>query len=237
MKRRLFLSVMLSLVLCMAGLAGCSKPEENEGVGNQLTKGGVICLRVNPEIAVLYDENGMVTKVEARNDDGEEILKSFKEFEGKECRTVISELVKAIGNAGYFVEEVEGEGRRQITIEIEEGSKLPSETFLDDIIVSVRDCVSQNQWKSPIVVEGESDYGMTDYIDTDYGVGNDGATDYDDTDYGPNNDGVTDYDDTDYGPNNDGVTDYDDTDYGSNNDGVTDYDSDSNYDSDSGYDD
>ena len=76
---------------------------------------------------------------------------------------------------------------------------------------------------SPVNVNGESNYGWSDYGDTDYGPDNDGVTDYNDTDYGSNNDGVTDYNDTDYGPNNDGVTDYNDTDYGTNNDGVTDY--------------
>ena len=55
----------------------------------------------------------------------------------------------------------------------------------------------------PVVPEGGSDYG-----DTDYGPGSDGATDYSDTDYGPGSDGATDYSDTDYGPGSDGDTAY-----------------------------
>lgn len=180
----------------------------------ELAAGGVLFLRVNPEISVTYDENGNVTKVEGHNDDGSAILENFSGYEGKACRQVVSELVTVIGEAGYFVEEVEGE-RRQITIEIEAGSALPYDTFLDGVVTDVRECVNRNDWSSPVAVQGESDYGITDYVDTDYGPENDGVTDYDDTDYGPENDGVTDYDDTDYGPENDGVTDYDDgdTDY------------------------
>ena len=186
-------------------------------------EGGVLFLSVNPEVAISYDADGLVTAVEARNDDGSKLLEGYTGYVGKPARQVVSELVTAIGEAGYFAEEIEGENR-QIVIEIETGSALPDDAFLEEIITDVRSCVSSHNWSSPVDMRGESDYGMTDYVDTDYGPDNDGVTDYNDTDYGPNNDGVTNYDDTDYGPNNDGVTNYDDTDYGPNNDGVTNYD-------------
>ena len=222
------LAATTTLILSLACLTGCShsselaaKQETEQNIA--LASGGVLCLSVNPEIAINYDEKGLVTGVTARNDDALKILSDYAGFQGKECRVVVKELVTEIGEAGYFVEEVDGE-KRQITIEIEKGSRLPDDRFLDEVIEEVRDCVNANKWAAPLAVEGTTDYGMTNYIDTDYGPENDGVTDYIDTDYGPNNDGVTDYDDTDYGPNNDGVTDYDDTDYGPNNDGVTDYD-------------
>lgn len=229
-KRNYLLTLAAVALLTLSTLTGCGgnntatvNPSSEDIVVSEVAEGGVLCLKVNPEIAISYDNEGLVTKVEARNDDGNVILESYSGYEGKECREVVKELVTAIGEAGYFVEEVEGESR-QITIEIEVGSKIPHDTFIDDVVADVKTCVSANDWSSPIALEGNTDYGITDYVDTDYGPNNDGVTDYDDTDYGPNNDGVTDYDDTDYGPNNDGVTDYDDTDYGPNNDGVTDYD-------------
>ena len=219
MKRKEIISILvvtLTMILMLASLTGCGQNPiggNNGNVGgsenNTRSPGGVLYLMVNPEIAITYDENGMVTKVEGRNDDGKKVLESYTKFTGKECRQVVTELVNAIGEAGFFVEEIEGENK-QIVIEIEKGSQLPSDTFIDEIVSDVRTCVNNNNWKSPVEVEGESDYGITDYDDTDYGSNNDGVTDYDDTDYGPNNDGVTDYDDTDYGPNNDGDTDYDD---------------------------
>ena len=47
------------------------------GAGTEIQKeetGGVISIKVNPEIAVHYDDQGMVTKIEARNDDGEKVI-------------------------------------------------------------------------------------------------------------------------------------------------------------------
>ena len=216
-------------VLGMAALTGCSQstaenqlPVSNQSGAYVADAGGVIYLKVNPEIAVAYDAEGMVTQVAACNDDALKILANYSGFIGKECKVVVPELVKAIGDAGYNIDEADGSSR-QITIEIEAGSQLPSETFLEDMVTEVRSTVEDNSWTNPVNVQGAETYGLANYQDTDYGVDNDGVTDYNDTDYGPNNDGVTDYSDTDYGPNNDGVTDYNDTDYGPNNDGVTDY--------------
>ena len=182
-----------------------------------LANGGVLVLSVNPEIAVEYDAAGTVTGVTARNNDALAIINSCTDLIGRPTRNVVSDLVTAIGNAGYFVEEVDGTSR-QITLEIEPGSSLPSGTFLDDVITDIRTTVQNHDWTTPLNVEIGGNNGTTTYVDTDYGPGSDGVTDF----------GKTDYDDTDYGPNNDGVTDfgktdYDDTDYGPNNDGVTDY--------------
>ena len=213
----------LSMAVCL--LAGCSSPAQSTATAAApaaLSQGGVIYLKVNPEIAVRYDEQGMVTSLEGRNPDGKEILTGYTGYEGRECKAVIGELVARINEAGYFVEEVEGDNR-QITLEVARGSSLPADDFLSGIVEQVQTYTAAQQLTSPVEVDGESNYGWTDYADTDYGPGNDGVTDYSATDYGPDNDGVTDYGTTDYGPNNDGVTDYNDTDYGPNNDGVTDY--------------
>ena len=215
MKKRISLiCCVLVLTLC---LTACGQSAASNEAVKSLAKGGVLVLSVNPEIAVEYDENGTVTGVTARNNDALAIINSCTGLIGQPTREVVTDLVTAIGEAGYFVEEIEGE-RRQITLEIELGSSLPNEAFLDDVIADIRDAVNQHDWSTPLVVEGESDFGISDYIDTDYGVGNDGFTDYDDTDYGPNNDGVTDY--SDYGATdsqsdyNDSNTDYGDSVYG-----------------------
>ncbi len=207
MNKKSIIATLLALVMSLACLTGCGQSATTNN-GTELASGGVLVLSVNPEIAVEYDENGLVTGVSARNDDAMDIISSCKGLIGQETREAVTALVSAIGEAGYFVEEIEGE-RRQITIEIEAGSKLPHDAFLDEVVSDVRDCVNANNWNVPMDVENESDYGITDYVDTDYGPENDGVTDYDDTDYGPNNDGVTDYDD---GQSNydDGQSNYDD---------------------------
>ena len=84
----------------------------------------------------------------------------------------------------------------------------------------------------PVVPEGGSDYGDTDYgpdSDTDYGPGSDGATDYSDTDYGSGSDG-----DTAYTPpaQSGNASSYDD---GSSSYSSSDYDSDEDSESGSDY--
>ena len=190
-KKKPLLTIALALGMSLAVLSGCSQndaaststasaPAESSA---QVASGGTLVLKVNPEIALAYDDAGLVTGLTARNGDAEAILEKSGDLIGQPARDAVRQLVTLIGEAGYFVEEVEGE-RRQITIEIEPGSALPSDAFLDEVVADVKS--------------------------TDYGPENDGVTDYGaDTDYGPNNDGVTDYGaDTDYGPDNDGVTDY-----------------------------
>ena len=238
MKKSIFTTI-VALVMSFVCLVGCGQPEVENNTA-ELPTGGILVVSVNPEIAVEYDENGLVTGVTARNDDAISIISGCEGLIGKATREVVSILVKSIGEAGYFVEEVEGE-RRQITLEIEEGSKLPHDAFLDEVIEDVRDCVNENKWGVSMEVENESDYGMSDYVDTDYGPGNDGATDYDDgkSDYKApattnKKPAATDYDDakSDY---NDAKSDYNDakSDY---NDAATDYDdAKSDYDDNSNY--
>lgn len=186
-KKHLALMIALTLVCGLLFTTGCVQPpaaaDALGGAADALPAGGVLRLSVNPEIAVHYDADGLVTGVEARNDDGAAILAGYAGFEGKAARQVVAELVTAIGEAGYFVEEIEG-ARRQIVIEIEPGSALPSSTFLADVAADVQACVSANQWQSPVDVRGESDYGLADYVDTDYGPNSDGVTDYNDSAYG-----------------------------------------------------
>ena len=246
---RLFAAAVMGLMLGTGILTGCGsevqessanvKEETTEEFALQETAAsvvpelGVLYVKVNPEVAVHYDSQGIVTAVEGVNDDGIALVQDTSQFVGRQCREVVRDLVEDINEAGYFAEEIEGEGRR-IVIEVEKGSSIPDQEFLNEIVADVQGYVSTMQLFSDIDIEGATDYtatdygpdadGVTNYDDTDYGPDADGVTDYDDTDYGPNADGVTNYDDTDYGPNADGVTDYDDTDYGPNADGVTNYD-------------
>ena len=247
MKRRKILAAASSLAVLAALLTGCgAQPQESS------VTAGVLTLRVNPEIAIHYNQSGKVVALEGDNQDGREIVEAYPDYIGKDCEVVVQELVEEIHAAGYFVEEVEGHPRR-VVLELDDDSQEPREDFLEDMSRSAQDALEGLSLGSAVVVEDDgaavspspkASPGTSDYNDTDYGPNNDGVTDYNDTDYGPNNDGVTDYDDTDYGPNNDGVTDYAptpapatptpapvqptlppvvDTDYGYGSDGVTDY--------------
>ena len=237
---------LISMICCVLALTLCltacgQRAASNEG-GQSLAKGGVLVLSVNPEIAVEYNENGTVTGVTARNDDALAIINSCTGLIGQPTREVVTDLVTAIGEAGYFVEEIEGE-RRQLTLEIEPGSSLPNDAFLDDVIADIRDAVNQHDWSTPLVVEGESDFGISDYADTDYAQETEtsetdyipetteGESDYGETDYVPEEtEGESDYGETDYIPEEtEGESDYGETDYvpeeteGESDYGETDY--------------
>lgn len=244
MKKTIF-TIALALVLSICLVVGCSKAPAKTDGGEKLATGGVLVLSVNPKIAVQYDENGSVVAVEARNEDAKAIVESCEDLVGKETREAVKMLVAAIGEAGFFVEEIEGE-RRQITIEIEEGSKLPNDAFIKDIVSDIKDYIKSNDWNALLDLINMSDYGLTDFDITDYET--DDTTDYDDTDYDPDDttddDDDDDDDDSDYDP--DDTTDYDDTDYDdddsdykptskpgrNDNDDDTDYDDDDDDDSD-----
>ena len=210
-KKKLIVTLATVLTLSLfAGLIGCgskqsteTKPEQTSSAQTETAaepetpaevKSGVISIKVNPEIAVFYDEAGKVTAVEGRNDDGKKIAIDYKDFEGKECRVVVGELIAMINKAGYFAEETEGQAH-QITLEVEKGSVLPSDNFLSNIVAEIQTYTSTEKINTPVAVNGESTYGWTNYGDTDYGPNNDGITNYDDTDYGTSSDGVTNYDD------------------------------------------
>ena len=149
-KNKNFLIVILALALSAALLVGCAPKQqavtlpEVAPVAEESTSGGVLFLKVNPEIALHYDENGKVTKVEARNADARNLLKNFTGFEGKQAQEVLEELVQLIGNAGYLVEEAEGKARR-IVLELDPGSQVPHEKFLEDMAAHVKQCVENTE--------------------------------------------------------------------------------------------
>ncbi len=163
------------LILCAGLMAGCAEKQEETVVltGSEAAvqeSGGTLVLKVNPEIAVEYDENRKVTAVTGRNEDGKQIVESYQDYIGKECHEVVEDLVGLIHEAGYFVEEVEGESRK-ITIEIETGSILPEEDFVDEIVAGVQTYVKDMQLNSPVVTGEESGDGTTDFdiYEHDYG--------------------------------------------------------------------
>ena len=192
-----------AMIIGIACLSGCGSASTGENV-SELSSGGVIVLSVNPEISVSYDKDGNVTEVKGLNNDGRGIIESFADYEGRPCKQVVSELVTMIGEAGYFVEEIEGE-RRQITIEIEPGSGLPYETFFDDVVVEIRECVDSHNWSSPIDVRSDDDR----YDDIDDRYDDDWDDRYDDDRYDDLDDR---YDDDSYDDDWDDVYDdhYDD---------------------------
>jgi len=76
-KKKSLLTIALALGLSLAVLSGCSQndaaststasaPAESSA---QVASGGTLVLKVNPEIALAYDDAGLVTGLTARNGD------------------------------------------------------------------------------------------------------------------------------------------------------------------------
>ena len=102
MKRRKILAAASSLAVLAALLTGCgAQPQESS------VTAGVLTLRVNPEIAIHYNQSGKVVALEGDNQDGREIVETYP-ARSRVCEVVVQELVEEIHAAGYFVEEVEG---------------------------------------------------------------------------------------------------------------------------------
>ena len=92
-----FLALTASAALALALLAGCgAQPAEQASAENGTV--GTVLLSVNPEIEVEYDKNGMVLEIEGLNKDGKTVVKDVKDYQGKDCRTVVNELVREISD-------------------------------------------------------------------------------------------------------------------------------------------
>ena len=161
MKRKLKLMMMalavgLSMTACGQNNTKESKAPVVEEVA--VAEGGSLIVKVNPEIKVSYDKDGKVESLEAQNEDGKEIVAQLKDYEGKDTSLVVKALVKVLGEKGYFVEEVEGENK-EIVIEIEEGSKIPTDDFLDDIVKSVTAFINSGDYEADIYEDDDKDKG------------------------------------------------------------------------------
>jgi uncharacterized membrane protein YkoI len=156
------ITLIFTVLFLFAAVAGCGKkgPELKDGTG-------IILLRVNPEISVHYDEEGIVTDVVPENDDGKVVVENVQDFKGQQVRAVVKQLVAAIHDAGFFVSEIDG-SERDITIEIVKGSVFPEESFDKLVAKDVRSTLKEMNLDSNVL-----GIDLSDYDDSDY----DGSTD------------------------------------------------------------
>lgn len=124
---------------------------------------GAVLLSVNPEIEVEYDKNGIVLEVEGINEDGKNVVSGYTGFEGKDCQTVVNELVREIYEDGYFENTVAGRAKN-VVVKLEEGSAYPNQQFLDEVANSVRAAVESCGVESVPVPVSDEDYAQNGYI-------------------------------------------------------------------------
>ncbi|HHX03178.1 MAG TPA: hypothetical protein GX733_02705 [Tissierellia bacterium] len=156
---RMITLIFILLFLALA-LTSCAQKSQPSSVA--LDETGTIILRVNPEISVEYNKEGLVTKITGENDDGKGIVDTYKDFVGKDARTVVKELVQLIHGAGYFVSEIDGSARN-ITIEIAAGSVLPQNDYMNLLAEDVLTVVKELNIDTKVM--GFSDYDDSNYLD------------------------------------------------------------------------
>lgn len=157
-------AVVLSLSLlsgCASAPSGASSASGTSSQENQTV--GTILLSVNPEIEVDYDLQGLVQDVEGKNEDGKKVVQNYTDYAGKECQTVVSELVEEIYQEGYFNSTIDGH-TKNIVVKLEEGSKYPDDAFLEKVAQGVRTTVEAHQLGSSAMTVDESDYTSNGYI-------------------------------------------------------------------------
>ena len=125
--------------------------------GTALADTGIITLSVNPEISIEYDEEGKVTALTGKNVDGEGIVSAYQDYQGKDCSIVLEELINRINEAGYFVDEIDGH-KKNIVIQMEPGSVLPDDDFLETISRNTQEAVAGLELTSDIVTIDDDDY-------------------------------------------------------------------------------
>ena len=145
----------MAALLALTALAGCGKEGTTAQVGTEAI--GCLSLRVNPEIDIHYDENGKVTRVVGENEEGREILQGYSGYEGKDCATVVGELVERIKSAGYFVPDADGLAQ-DVTLQIAPGSEVPSDDFLPAIQQEVQGMLADVEISGRVVEIDVDDY-------------------------------------------------------------------------------
>ena len=159
-----------AIVLSLAFLAGCaSAPQGSSSAGNVSSsvgedkEVGAILLSVNPEIEIGYDNQGLVLEVEGKNDDGKKVVSNYSDFSGKDCQTVVEELVDEIYQEGYFDTTIDGH-TKNIVVKLEEGSRYPDDTFLEEVAQGVRNAVEAHKLSSSAMTVDQDDYTTNGYI-------------------------------------------------------------------------
>ena len=153
-----------AVLLSMTFLAGCASAPQGSGSTNAISSSseekqevGVILLSVNPEIEIGYDNQGLVLEVEGKNDDGKKVVSNYSDFSGKECQLVVEELVEEIYQEGFFDTTIDGH-TKNIVVKLEEGSRYPDDSFLEEVAQGVRNAVESHKLSSSAMTVDQDDY-------------------------------------------------------------------------------
>ena len=153
--KKIFRVIAVILCISMLFLSGCAAAPA--ATDTTIGETGLLILRVNPEIEIAYDKDGKVLSLTGKNEDGKRIVSAMQDYTGKSCDSVLQDLIMEIDKAGYFAGEIDGQ-QKNIVLQIEPGSVLPSDHFLTDMSTCTQEAVKGLSLTSGIVTIGKSDY-------------------------------------------------------------------------------
>ena len=138
----LFLILILSLIMTACGQKNADNTKKVESVGNK----GTLIVSVNPEVKVEYDSKGNVTAIKANNSDANAILKELSGLEGKPVKEVVKSIVEKIGEKGYLKPEIDKANSKEIVLELEKGSFVPNEEFINNVVAEIQAYIDSGKW-------------------------------------------------------------------------------------------
>ena len=163
LRKTLALTVTTALALTLLTGCGASQTMEMSSPVAESKVAGTVLLSINPEIKIEYDEHGFVLEIEGMNDDGKTVTAEVAEYKGKECKSVVNELVQKIYEAGFFAETVDGHAKN-IILKLEEGSAYPDDDFLESIADEAREAVKAHGIGSAAMTIQKTDLDDNGYI-------------------------------------------------------------------------
>ena len=155
LKRKILAAITSLLIAASVILTGCAT--DTTKVNTAFAETGILTLSVNPEIQIEYNREGQVTSLIGKNEDGKKIVESYQDYIGKNCDIVLEDLISKIYEAGYFVDDIDG-NKRNVVLQLEPGSILPEEDFLLHMSTSTQNAVKNLALGSDIVTIDDNDY-------------------------------------------------------------------------------
>ncbi|MBR3988433.1 MAG: PepSY domain-containing protein [Clostridia bacterium] len=128
-----------------------------EYLGEILSKGGFIYLNVNPEIRIGFNADGNVTTLTAENKEAEELIKNYTDYQGKSCEEVVDTLIALIKDAGYLIDDIDGENK-VVVIQLDAKSKEPAKDFVTNLKDHAKNTVKDMDVKPEFVKIDGKDY-------------------------------------------------------------------------------
>ena len=157
LRRKIMLAVSSLTLMAAVLLTGCGAPEAEE---TAVAEKGFLVLSVNPEIRIEYNEEGQVTALSGQNQEGQQIVDGYQDYVGKDARTVVQELIVKINEAGYFVDDIDG-NKRNVVLQIEPGSMVPNGQFLEEMSVGAQEAIQGLALSSETVTISDDDYDQS----------------------------------------------------------------------------